>query len=87
MIGKKLYESKKAPTGFTVIKVVIGQLGEYAIVNWGTDATDQATKYQKTLDLIGEEGGKLWLKTKGITKEISNKRGDALPQFSYIAVK
>jgi hypothetical protein len=80
---KKLYESKKAPSGFLVLKVIFGQQGEYVIVSWGKNATDEATKYQKTVELIGEEGGKLWLKTQAITKDISNKRAELLAQFSY----
>jgi len=80
---KKLYESKKAPSGYSVLKVIFGQLGEYVIVSWGKNAVDEATKHQKTLELIGDEGNKLWLKTQAITKDIYNKRAEFLPQFSY----
>lgn len=84
---KKLYESKKVPSGFRVLKVIFGQQGEYVIVSWGKNAADEATKFQKTLELTGDEGGKLWLKTQAITKRIYNKRAELLPQFSYSAPK
>ena len=79
--------TKKAPTGFVVLKVIFGELEEYVIVSWGKNPVDEATKYQKTLELIGDEGNKLWLKTQAITKDISNKRAELLPQFSYSLAK
>ena len=84
---KKLYESKKTPSGFLVLKVIFGEQGEYAVVTWGKNAADEAARYQKTLELIGDEGEKLWLKTQAITKTIHNKRAELLPQFSYSAPK
>jgi len=84
---KKLHESKKAPAGFLGLKVIFGELEEYIIVSWGKNPVDEATKYQKTLELIGDEGNKLWLKTQAITKDIYNKRAEFLPQFSYSKTK
>jgi hypothetical protein len=80
---KKLYESKKATNGFLLFKVIYGREPGYAIVSWGKNAGDEASKHQKTLELLGEDGNKLWLKTQAITKKIYSKRAELLPQFSY----
>ena len=84
---KKLYESKKAPNGFLIYKVMFGrESGGYAVVSWGKDRADADTKSQKTDELIGVEAGKLWAKTLTLTKKYNNKRGSVLPEFSYNGV-
>jgi len=80
---KTLYESKKAPNGFTVSKAIFGREPVYAFVSWGKNAVDLATKEQKTQELLGEEGGKMWAKTLAITQRYHSKRGWTLPEFSY----
>jgi len=80
---KKLYESKKATNGYTVNKVIFGREAYYAIASWGKNAVDAATKAQKTQELLGEEGGKLWMRTQAISKKFYGKRAEVLPEFSY----
>jgi len=85
---KKLYESKKAPAGFLVSKIAMGMDMGYAIVAWGKDPVDIATKDAKTHELTnGEEAGKLWARTQAITQKFSNKRATVLPELSYTPAK
>jgi hypothetical protein len=79
----KLYESKKVPGGFLTFKVLFGSEPGYAIVSWGKNEAEAAAKAQKTRELLGEEGGKMWQKTLAITKKYYAKRGDILPDVSY----
>jgi hypothetical protein len=80
---KALYESKKSPDGYAVYKLAFGQEPGYAVVSWGKDEVDAATKTQKSRELLGEEAGKMWEKTQAITKKYYSKRGWILPDFSY----
>lgn len=83
----KLYESKKAPSGFLTFKVLFGSEPGYAVVTWGKDEADAALDFQKTKELLGEEAGKMWRKTMAITKKYYYKRGNVLPDASYALVQ
>ena len=86
MEWKKLHEDKKAPNGFVTYKVLFGREPGYAFVSWGKNEVDLATKAQKTNELFGEEGGKLWAKTMAMTKKYYSKRAWVLPDFSHAVV-
>ncbi|MCI0750427.1 MAG: hypothetical protein L0Y35_01185 [Flammeovirgaceae bacterium] len=79
---KKLYESKKAPEGFMSYKVVFGRAPGFAIVSWGKDRVESATKAQKSWELMSKEAEDLVKRTLAITTKWSTKRGDVLPDFS-----
>jgi hypothetical protein len=80
---KKLNENKKTQSGYWVFKIIFGRESGYSIISWGKNAVDEATKYQKAWELLGEDGTKLWLKTQAITKSISHKQATLMPEFGY----
>lgn len=80
----KLIQTKKVPSGYTTYKIVFGRDPGYAMVSWGKDEADYAAKNQKSLELMSEEGSKLWARTMEITRKLSSKRGWVLPQYSNI---
>jgi hypothetical protein len=84
---KKLYESKKSQVGYMIYKVVYGREPGYAIVSWGKNRMDTATKETKNNELLGEEAGKLWLRTQAISKRYENKRAWILTDMSYTPAK
>jgi len=83
MEWKGLYESKKAPNGYAVYKVDLGNEPGYVIVSWGKDEADHAVKMMKTHEMFGEEGNQLWSKTMLITKRYDSRRAWVLPEYSY----
>jgi hypothetical protein len=84
MEWQKLYASKKAVTSMVVYKFAFGSEPGYAIVGDGKGPADFETRVQKTRELLGEEGAKLWAKTLLITKKFDTKTGWYLPDLSYI---
>jgi len=84
---KKLYESKKSPAGYRVYAVVYGREHSYALVSWGKDAVDMATKVKKSNEILGEENQKMWAKTELITKKYHNIKAWVMPNFSYVPAK
>lgn len=82
---KKLYETKKVPTGYSLYKYVFGHNQGYIFVSSGKSVVDTDMKDQKAIEMLGEEGGKLFAKTLAITKSYSNMRADVVPEFSYTA--
>lgn len=83
---KKLYESKKAPDGFLAYKVIFGRAPGFAIVAWGKDAVDAATKSKKAQELIGKDADDLLKRTMAITTKMYSKRGEVLTNFSLMPI-
>ena len=84
---KKLYESKKSQDGYTVYRVLYGRELGYAIVSWGKNRLDAATKASKSDELLGEESHKLWLRTQAISWKYENKRAWINSDLSYTPAK
>lgn len=82
----KVYEAKKVPSGFLTFKVLFGAEPGYAIATWGKNEVDCATNFQKTKELLGEEGKAVWRKTMAISKKYHYKRGGVLKDASYAFV-
>ena len=80
---KKLYETKKSPDGYLCYKVVFGRAPGFAIVSWGKDQVDAATKNKKSMELIGKDADDLLKRTMAITTQFSSKRAWVLPDYSY----
>jgi hypothetical protein len=80
---KKLYETKKSPSGFTVYRTMMGKEFGYAIVSWGKGPADIAMKVEKNHELFGQEAGALWAKTQAITRKYFSKRAVVMPEYSY----
>jgi len=84
MEWKKLYEGKKVPEGFVSYKVVYGRAPGFAVVFWGKDPVDSATKGKKTWDIIGKEADDLIKRTYAITTKWSTKRANIQPDLSMM---
>jgi hypothetical protein len=79
----KLFNAKKGPNGIVTYRVIFGGDTGYAFVSWGKNPVDVATKAQKSNELHGEEGNKLWTKTLSMTKTRYSKRGWIVSDLSY----
>jgi hypothetical protein len=84
MEWKKLYEAKKAPNGFLAFKTVFGRAPGFAIVSWGKDPVDAATKDQKTMELIGKDAEDLIKRTMAITEQMLSKRAWVMADYSIM---
>lgn len=80
---KKLYESKKATDGYAVYKVVMGRDPGYALVSWGKNRVDAATKSAKTWEMFGKDADDLLKRTMAITQKMSDRKAWILPDYSY----
>lgn len=81
---RKLYEAKEAPAGFLAFKIVYGEEPGFAIVSWGKDEVDAATKARKTNELIKADSEDLIKRTMAITAEMSHKRAWVLSDYSLM---
>lgn len=81
---KQLGTVKKAPSGFSVYKVVFGSEQGYYINSWGKSVLDWADKEQKNNQALGEDGNKMWQKTMSITRKYDSHKAWRQPDLSYI---
>lgn len=79
----KLHTSKNAPIGVQTYKNIFGGEGGYVFVSWGKNPADHAAKTQKTNELFGEEGAKLWAKTLLLTRKYYTRTGWLVNDLSY----
>lgn len=86
MEWKKLYEAKKVPGGFMAYKVIFGRPAGFAIVSWGKDEVDSATKAKKNNELVGKEADDLMKRTMAITTKVMSKRAHVMVDQSLMPV-
>lgn len=81
---KQLNTAKNTPSGFTAYKIVFGAELGYFVNSWGKSIFDWADKEQKSNQLLGEEGDKMWQKTLSITRKYDSHKAWRQPDLSYV---
>ena len=83
MEWKNLYASKNIETPWATYSMMFGnEMPMYAIVSWGKNAAEMATREMKHQELFGEDAAELNQKTMAITNRMEIKRGMFLPDIS-----
>jgi hypothetical protein len=84
MEWKSAYEQYKSPENFNVYRINYGGEQGYVLSLAGKNRVDQATRRQKSIDLLGDTGTKLWRRTSAICKKYFWKEGQIRADLSYL---
>ena len=81
---KNLYGRKGVKMGFRVYSGLIGiEQSVYILSTWAESPLDYHQNLQEATELLGADGGSMWVKMMGSVKEVKVVEGWFLPQYSY----